>query len=188
VHFSVHLLIWEEYRPSDSAFSSLLRNQENASQETSIPGQNVRLVAAEKCVMACNSRQPKHAVTGFLHQPMAERFASAMIMLLQDPHKAWMMEKIARRHVQKNFSWKIFGAWLNTIIHELFGINWRFVKWRVRLVTDFSGKRVCSMTMNYNSSIFYSQSSEHTHPYFIGFHASMYLNGFCRSIISVGVF
>jgi len=48
------------------------------------------------------------------------------------------------------------------------------VKWRVCLVTDFSGKRLCSRTMNYNSSIFYSQSSEHTHPYFIGFHASMY--------------
>jgi hypothetical protein len=148
VHFSVHLLIWEEYRPSDSAFSSLLRNQQNASQETRIPGQNVRLVAAEKCVMAFNSRQPKHAVAWFLHQPMAESFASAMIMLLQDRHKAWMMEKIARWHVQENFSWKVFGAWLNRIIHELFGINWRFVKWRVRLDTEFSGKRVCSRTMN----------------------------------------
>jgi alpha-1,3/alpha-1,6-mannosyltransferase len=80
-------------------------------------------MAAEKPVVACNSGGPKesvkHAGTGFLCEPTPESFASAMMLLLHDPQKAEMMGKFARQHVEENFSRKVFGAQLNTIIYDL---------------------------------------------------------------------
>jgi alpha-1,3/alpha-1,6-mannosyltransferase len=80
-------------------------------------------MAAEKPVVACNSGGPKesvkHAATGFLCEPTPESFASAMMLLLHDPQKAEMMGKFARQHVEENFSRKVFGAQLNTIIYDL---------------------------------------------------------------------
>ena len=80
-------------------------------------------MAAQRPVVACNSGGPKesvlHAKTGYLCEPTPESFASAMALILQDPSRAEIMGKNARKHVEENFSRQVFGERLNSIIFGL---------------------------------------------------------------------
>ncbi|KAG0619413.1 hypothetical protein M758_4G138000 [Ceratodon purpureus] len=80
-------------------------------------------MAAQRPVVACNSGGPKesvqHAKTGYLCEPTPGSFASAMALILQDPSRAEIMGKNARKHVEENFSRQVFGERLNSIIQDL---------------------------------------------------------------------
>lgn len=80
-------------------------------------------MAAQRPVVACNSGGPKesvqHAKTGYLCEPSPESFASAMALILQDPSRAKLMGKDARKHVEEHFSRQVFGERLNSIIYGL---------------------------------------------------------------------
>ncbi|CAN6484694.1 unnamed protein product [Victoria cruziana] len=80
-------------------------------------------MAAQKPVIACNSGGPvetiRHAATGFLCEPTARQFSSAMASLMRNPEMAVEMGKQARDHVTQLFSTKSFGQRLNRYVVEL---------------------------------------------------------------------
>ena len=82
-------------------------------------------MAARKAVIACNSGGPIESVqnesTGFLCEPDAREFASAMGVLLAQPSRANVMGKAARRHVERQFSRGRFGELLEEILEEIVG-------------------------------------------------------------------
>lgn len=91
------------------------------------PGEHFGIVpleamAAGRAVIACNSGGPRESVvdgkTGYLCQPTAKSFASAMKKLM-DESTAEKLGVQAREHVQRNFSRNAFGKRLNDIVIDL---------------------------------------------------------------------
>jgi alpha-1,3/alpha-1,6-mannosyltransferase len=73
-------------------------------------------------VIACNSGGPLETVkdsnTGYLCPPEPERFASAMMSLLDEPQLVAEMGRNGRRHVLDNFSVQLFGDNLERLLKE----------------------------------------------------------------------
>ena len=91
------------------------------------PGEHFGIVpleamAAGRAVVACNSGGPRESIvdgeTGYLCQPTAKSFASAMKSLM-DESTAERLGAQAREHVQKKFSRNAFGKRLNDIVISL---------------------------------------------------------------------
>ncbi|KAK9116028.1 hypothetical protein Sjap_014975 [Stephania japonica] len=80
-------------------------------------------MAAHKPVLACNSGGPvetiKDDITGFLCEPNAQEFSSAMAKLVKNPKMAERMGEDARRHVSEAFSTKVFGQQLNRYVVDI---------------------------------------------------------------------
>ncbi|KAL3636932.1 hypothetical protein CASFOL_019231 [Castilleja foliolosa] len=77
-------------------------------------------MAAHKPVIACNSGGPvesiKNGVTGYLCEPSARDFSTAMANFICDPQLSKIMGREAREHVVGSFSTKIFGQHLNAYV------------------------------------------------------------------------
>lgn len=84
----------------------------------------IEAMASGKPVVACNSGGPTESVvdseTGFLCEPTAECFGSAMKKLLS-PELSLDMGKAARAHTIREFSRASFGTSLNRLLRNLSG-------------------------------------------------------------------
>ncbi|KAL3631474.1 hypothetical protein CASFOL_024458 [Castilleja foliolosa] len=80
----------------------------------------IEAMAAHKPVIACNSGGPvesiKNGVTGYLCEPNARDFSTAMANFVRDPQISKTMGREAREHVVRSFSTKIFGQHLNVYV------------------------------------------------------------------------
>lgn len=80
-------------------------------------------MAAKRPVIACASGGPLESIvdrkTGFLCQPTADSFASAMTSLVVDPSRAVAMGEEGLQHVAGHFSRDVFAAQLEMICSRL---------------------------------------------------------------------
>jgi glycosyltransferase involved in cell wall biosynthesis len=83
---------------------------------------NASLIPNELSTHLCDSGGPLETVkdsnTGYLCPPEPERFASAMMSLLDEPQLVAEMGRNGRRHVLDNFSVQLFGDNLERLLKE----------------------------------------------------------------------